>query len=37
MVARGHSNVVPPCLKGTNDVAYMSPAGGAPVNATMER
>ena len=33
----GDNNVVPPCLKGMSDVAYMSPAGGAPANATMER
>ena len=33
----GDSNTVPPCLKGKENVAYMSPAGGAPANATMER
>ena len=35
----GNNNVVPPCVKGKSDVAYMTAAGGGPptANATMER
>ena len=34
----GDSNVVPPCFKGKQDIAYMTVVKGAPpTNATMER
>ena len=33
----GDNNVVPPCFKGKQDIAYMTAGGAPPTNATMER